>query len=154
MMSAVGVGAALGAIAMASLGHRLDRRRLIVTATLFFSSVLALTAAHHSYPLALVGLAIIGFGSVLAAISINTLLQTEAPDHLRGRVLGFYSFVVLGLAPFGSLQAGWISEHFGVPVSFVVGALMCLLGALTLSWERRRRQATVALSRVSNRPVS
>jgi MFS family permease len=154
LMSAIGVGAAMGAIAMASLGHRIDRRKLIVTATLFFSSVLALTATHRSYPLALVGLAIIGFGSVLSAISTNTLLQTEAPDHLRGRVLGFYSFVVLGLAPFGSLQAGWISEHFGVPVSFVVGAAACSVGALTLSWERRRRQALGAPSRVSDRPVS
>ncbi|MFN8651938.1 MAG: MFS transporter [Gemmatimonadales bacterium] len=141
LMSSIGVGAALGAIAMASLGHRLDRRRLIVIATLFFSTVLALTALHRSYPLALAGLAAIGFGSVLSAISTNTLLQTEAPDHLRGRVLGFYSFVVLGLAPFGSLQAGFISEHLGAPVSFAVGATCCALAAVVISWERKRRSA-------------
>jgi MFS family permease len=138
LMSAVGVGAALGAIAMASFGHRVDRWRLIVTATLLFSTVLAISAAHRSYLGALVGLAVVGFGSVLAAISTNTLLQTEAPDHLRGRVMGFYSFVVLGLAPFGSLQAGWISEHFGVPVSFVVGAVMCALTGLGLARARNR----------------
>ncbi len=145
LMSAVGVGAAFGAIAMASLGHRLDRRRLIVTATLFLSTMLALTAFHHSYGLAWVGLAIVGLGSALAAISINTLLQTEAPDHLRGRVLGFYSFVVLGLAPFGSLQAGWISEHFGVPMNFMTGALVCALAAGAVTWERRRRRARTPL---------
>lgn len=145
LMSAVGVGAAFGAITMASIGHRVDRRRLITTATLFFSSVLALTALHQSYLVALVGLAVIGFGSVLAAISTNTLLQTEAPDHLRGRVLGFYSFVVLGLAPFGSFQAGWISEHLGVPVSFLVGATVCAIGAVGVSWERGRRMARGAL---------
>ena len=94
--------------------------------------------------LALVGLAITGFGSVLAAISTNTLLQTGAPDHLRGRVMGFYSFVVLGLAPFGSLQAGWISEHFGVPASFVVGAVVCSLVALGLAWDRDRPRASGA----------
>lgn len=138
LMSAVGVGAALGAIAMASFGHRVDRKKLITTATLLFAAVLALSATHHSYPMALVGLAVTGFGSVLAAISTNTLLQTEAPDHLRGRVMGFYSFVVLGLAPFGSLQAGWISEHFGVPVSFVAGAVVCSLVALGLAWDRGR----------------
>lgn len=141
LMSAVGVGAAGGAIAMASFGHRIDRKRLITTATLLFSLVLALSAAHHSYALALVGLAITGFGSVLAAISTNTLLQTEAPDHLRGRVMGFYSFVVLGLAPFGSFQAGWITEHYGVPTSFVVGAVVCALVALGLAWDRNRSRA-------------
>jgi MFS family permease len=97
LMSAVGVGAALGAIAMASFGHRVDRWRLIVTATLLFSAVLAISAAHRSYPGALIGLAVVGFGSVLSAISTNTLLQTEAPDQLRGRVMGFYSFVVLAV---------------------------------------------------------
>lgn len=141
LMSSVGVGAAFGAIAMASLGHRLDRRRLIVLATLFFSSVLALTSLHRSYPLALTGLAMIGFGSVLSAISTNTLLQTEAPDDLRGRVLGFYSFVVLGLSPFGSLQAGFVAEHLGAQASFAVGATACALAGLLLSRERRRLAA-------------
>ena len=57
----------------------------------------------------------------LNGIAANTMLQLQAPDRLRGRVMGFYSFVVLGLAPFGSLQAGWLAEHFGVRVAVAVG---------------------------------
>jgi len=130
LMAAVGVGAGLGAIVMASIGHRLDRRRVIPNATLLFAASLAASTAHASFGLALVGLAVAGFGSVLAAISTNALLQVDAPDHLRGRVMGFYSFVVLGLAPFGSLQAGFVSEHLGVRVSFLAGAIICGIGAL------------------------
>lgn len=89
-----------------------------------------LSTLHASFVLALGGLAVAGFGSVLAAISTNTLLQLDAPDQLRGRVMGFYSFVVLGLAPFGSLQAGWVTEHYGVRVSFLVGAFICAVAAL------------------------
>ena len=55
---------------------------------------------------------------VVNSVLTNTLLQTEAPDQLRGRVMGVYSFLVLGLAPFGSFQAGWVAEHFGVQWSF------------------------------------
>lgn len=132
MMAAVGVGAASGAIAMAAFGHRVDRRRLIRVAALLFSVSIGASVIHASYVLTLCGLAIAGFGSVLAAISTNTLLQGDAPDHLRGRVMGFYSFVVLGLAPLGSLQAGWISEHFGVQTSFVVGAVICALAVLLI----------------------
>jgi MFS family permease len=62
------------------------------------------------------------------------MLQTEAPDELRGRVMGFYSFMVLGLAPFGSLQAGWVAEHFGVRVAFSVGGLACLAVAVGVAW--------------------
>jgi MFS family permease len=132
LMAAVGVGAGGGAIAMAAVGHRIDRRRTIRDATLLFAVSLIL-CLHGSFAVALAGLALAGCGSVLAAISTNTLLQTDAPDHLRGRVMGFYSFVVLGLAPFGALQAGWISERFGVPVSLAVGGAVCALAALQLA---------------------
>lgn len=137
MMAAVGVGAASGAIAMAAFGHRVNRRTLISGSTLLFAASLGASVAHGSYPLALCGLAVAGFGSVLAAISTNTLLQTESPDRLRGRVMGFYSFVVLGLAPLGSLQAGWVSERFGVQASFVAGAVICAGAVMFIGPHRR-----------------
>lgn len=133
LMSSIGVGAGAGAITMAVIGQRLNRRHVIRWAALLFAVSLGLSGLHASFALALIGLALAGFGSVLAAISINTLLQTEAPDHLRGRVMGFYSFVVLGLSPFGALQAGWISEHLGVPVSFAIGATICGVAVLFLA---------------------
>jgi MFS family permease len=85
----------------------------------------------------------------LNGISANTMLQSEAPDELRGRVMGFYSFVVLGLAPVGSFQAGWIAEHFGVRTAFGAGALVCLAVASTVAWRliraaRRERQGAEA----------
>jgi len=70
----------------------------------------------------------------LSGIAANMMLQTEAPDELRGRVMGFYSFMVLGLAPFGSLQAGWVAERFGVRVAFSVGGLVCLVVAGGVAW--------------------
>jgi MFS family permease len=83
----------------------------------------------------------------LNGIAANTMLQTEAPDQLRGRVMGFYSFMVLGLAPFGSLQAGWVAERFGVRVAFAIGGLACLVVAAAVAWwmgravrERRARR--------------
>jgi MFS family permease len=97
---------------------------------------ISVAALHSSYGFALVTLVFAGLGSVLSAICINALLQTEAPDLLRGRVIGFYSFVVLGFAPFGALQAGWIAEHYGVNYSFLVGGLIC--GAAIFAFEKHR----------------
>ncbi len=145
LMAAVGLGAGFGAIAMAAFGHKVKLRKLIAVSSLIFAASIALSAIHGSFAFALATLALAGFGAVLSAICINTLLQTEAPDTLRGRVIGFYSFVVLGFAPFGSLQAGWIAEHYGVGRSFLVGALVCAIG--TLVFERTRiaaEQATLA----------
>ena len=52
----------------------------------------------------------------LNGIAANTMLgggsgSAARPGH------GFYSFMFLGLAPFGSFQAGWIAEHFGVRIA-------------------------------------
>jgi fucose permease len=46
--------------------------------------------------------------------------------------MGFYSMMVLGVAPAGALQAGWVSEHLGVPASLLIGAVACVAGLLLL----------------------
>jgi hypothetical protein len=73
----------------------------------------------------------------------NTLLQTEAPDHLRGQVMGFYSFIVVGMAPFGSLQAGWIAEHGGTDLALQLGGGICLVAASVIAWRMLRPKPAV-----------
>jgi cyanate permease len=48
--------------------------------------------------------------------------------------MGVYSFLVLGLAPLGSLQAGWVSEHLGVEWSIGLGGLVCAAIAAWAVW--------------------
>jgi predicted MFS family arabinose efflux permease len=130
LMTAVGVGASAGALAMAAIGHRAPRRAVIRAGGLLFAAALALAALTRAWWIAAALFAIAGCAMVLINVSTNTELQTRAPDPLRGRVMGFYSLMVLGVAPFGSLQAGWVTEHYGVPASFLVGALVCLIATL------------------------
>ena len=93
------------------------------------------TALAPNYWIAFALLAVVGCSMVLQSISANTLLQQEAPDHLRGRVMGFYSFVVLGMAPFGALQIGWISQHLGTRIAFGLGGTVCVASAIYV-WRR------------------
>ncbi len=48
----------------------------------------------------------VGFCMLLEMASSNTLIQSMAPDQLRGQVQSFYSMMLMGMAPFGSLIAG------------------------------------------------
>ena len=130
LVSAVGVGALSGALFLAAFGGTLRKRRLALLSAAGFGTVLAATALAPNYWVAFVLLAVVGCSMVLQSISANTLLQQEAPDHLRGRVMGFYSFVVLGMAPFGALQIGWISQHFGTRVAFGLGGSVCVVAAV------------------------
>jgi MFS family permease len=83
-------------------------------------------------------LMIAGLCMAMNAIMTNTVLQTGAPDYLRGQVVGFYSFIVVGLVPFGSLQAGWISEHTGSASAFLIGGSICLVAAIIAAWKMLR----------------
>jgi hypothetical protein len=52
--------------------------------------------------------------------------------------MGVYSFLVLGLAPLGSFQAGWVSEHLGVEWSIGLGGLVCVAIAAWTMWSLGR----------------
>ena len=141
LMSGVGVGAAAAALFVAAMGHRvLQEGRVFAYAALFGAVLLATSLARQFGP-ALVLLTFAGCTWALTGILTNTLLQTKAPDHLRGRVMGFYSFMVVGMAPFGALQAGWVSEHFGVRSSLAIGGTICILAA-AFAWRSARSQVS------------
>ena len=78
-----------------------------------WASGLAL-AAFSAYltflPGALALMFVVGGGMVLAAASVNTILQSIVPDPLRGRVAGFFMLAFLGMAPLGNLAAGALAD--------------------------------------------
>jgi MFS family permease len=135
LTSAVGIGASIGAILVGAFTGRFRRARVAVCSAALLGAVnfaLALaTSPRQGFALlALAGAAMAGQGIMTA-----TALQLSAPIELRGRVMAVYSFVVLGMAPFGAFQAGWVSEHFGVPLSLALSGGVALIGTVLL---RRR----------------
>jgi hypothetical protein len=73
------------------------------------------------------------------------LLQSAAPDHLRGRVVSFFSSTRFGFDAIGGLLAGLLAAQTGVQVAMVVEGV--LLGAFflwTLTIVPRLRAGVVA----------
>ena len=95
-------------------------------------------AFSHNYLLAMGLFTLAGTAMVLNNVLTNTLLQTSAPDQLRGRVMGVYSFLILGLSPFGSLQAGIVAQHLGVQAAIGSGGAICLLVTGLVAWRMSR----------------
>ena len=126
LIASIGLGAATAAIFVAGWGTRFRKGRMLAWTSVLFGVSLTLAAVLHNYVASLVLFTAAGWTMAANGILANTLLQIHAPDHLRGRVMGVYSFLVLGLAPFGSLQAGWVSEHLGVEWSMGLGGLACV----------------------------
>ena len=134
MVAAIGIGALAAAFFMAAFGGRVRQSRFVLGSSILFGTVLVAAALAPNFLSAVALFTLCGGVMALNGIAANTMLQTEAPDELRGRVMGFYSFMVLGLAPFGSLQAGWVAEHFGVRVAFSAGGVVCLVVACGVAW--------------------
>jgi MFS family permease len=134
LVSAIGLGAAAGALGLAGFGKRYRKERLLMLASSLFGVTLAFIALVSSFSASLALFTIAGWTMAANGILGNTLLQIQAPDHLRGRVMGVYSFLVLGLAPLGSLQAGIVSEHLGVRYSIGLGGAACCLTVAWVAW--------------------
>jgi MFS family permease len=145
LAASIGAGALAAAFFMAGFGGRVRQSRLVLGSSILFGAVLLAASLAPNFGSAVALFTMCGGVMALTGIAANTMLQTEAPDELRGRVMGFYSFMVLGLAPFGSIQAGWVAERFGVRIAFALGGLVCLSVAVGVAWwmgravrERRR----------------
>jgi MFS family permease len=134
LIASIGLGAATAALFLAGWGTRFRKDRLLTWTSVLFGVALVLAAVAHNYVASLVLFTGAGWTMAANGILANTMLQIHAPDQLRGRVMGVYSFLVLGLAPVGSLQAGWVSEHLGVEWSIGLGGLVCAAIAAWAVW--------------------
>ena len=141
LMAASGIGALAAALTVATAGHVIPSRKMALGGVWIFSASLALFAFNRNLYLALVLLAISGFGIVLYFSTSNTVLQTIVPDEMRGRVMGIWTLVFGGMMPLGSLQAGFVADFLGTPGTIAIGALICALAAFVTLEVVRRREA-------------
>lgn len=77
--------------------------------------------------LALILLVFIGYGTVTQLVIMNTIIQMQVPDGLRGRVFAVYLWAIQGVAPFGSLVVGGIAQTWGVPLAALTGGITVLV---------------------------
>ena len=135
LTSSIGVGAVVGALAIALRSGRIRKRgRLMLLGGTAFGVLLILFSASRVLPLSMVLLALAGCAMIVNNSLMNTLLQTSAPDHLRGRIMGFYSFVFVGMAPFGAFLFGVVAEHAGVPTTIAAGGGIVALAVIMAAW--------------------
>lgn len=78
----------------------------------------------------------VGFGMFLTGAACNTILQTMVDEEKRSRVMSYYTTFFIGVAPFGHFLAGWLAEHIGVQMTFVVGGAISLATGV-LFWATR-----------------
>jgi MFS family permease len=125
LMTATGVGALAGTLYLAWRHTVVGLGRRIAQAAIAFGLMLVVFAASDQMWIALVVLPIGGAGFIITLAATNTVVQTLVPEHLRGRVMAFYTMAFLGTAPIGSLIAGFAAERIGAPATIMAGGAAC-----------------------------
>jgi len=140
MMMAVGLGGLIVSISLAGVRDKRRTGTLLIATGVLSGVFSAAMAASVNFPVALIMAALLGaFGAGYMTIN-QAIVQSIAPDHLRGRVTSLFSLHAGGLMSFMQLGNSAIAEFFNARGAFLVTGLLLvvILIAMTLRLPRIR----------------
>ncbi|MBL8023734.1 MAG: MFS transporter [Elusimicrobia bacterium] len=133
LMTAAGVGALAGALTLAGQKPDEKLRNWIPRGAGLFAVGLIAFSFSKTLWLSMGLLVVCGFGFMIQMATSNTLIQTTVDDDKRGRVMSLFIMAFLGVAPFGALIAGSLTEKIGAPHTLLVGGICVLAGTFWLN---------------------
>jgi hypothetical protein len=131
LLAADAAGALIAGFVLESRGLLQARPRTAFILAMLWCCAIGGFAAAASYPLAFGLLFIAGFLQLAFNAMAQTLVQINAPAHIRGRVIGLYNMASLGLRAFSGVTVGLIGSLIGVHWSLALSAIALL--AITVS---------------------
>ena len=134
LLSVTGVGAVLGALALAAAGSIKRRGLLMIVASGVTGALTVVLALQTSVE----GTAVVSFGLGFTALWVmgllSTVVQTTVPERLIGRVSSLNVMLFMVVMPVGQLLLGALGSAFGVELSFALGGALSTLVAGYALW--------------------
>ena len=131
LVGAIGVGAVLGPLVLLKAIRRPERPLFVFAPFGVRGAVDLVLASSSALPVAAASLAVYGVGTSTGAVTFSSMLQSQAPEHSRGRI--FASMDVLWQS--GRLISlgvgGVLADAFGIRVVYYVGGVLLLAAAAT-----------------------
>lgn len=140
LWGAAGLGSLSASVMLAGNRSTTALQRLLLICAVASALAMLLFAASTQIGLSLGAMALLGFGITVCNVGTNILLQSDAPEALRGRVVSLYTSTRFGFDAIGGLLAGMLAAHLGAPaVQLGAGALLlvyCAWAARQLKLKR------------------
>jgi MFS family permease len=130
LTGASGVGALVSAVSLALRRTVRGLTTMIQISALMFGAGLIAFGLSHTLWLSMLFMLVTGFGMMQGLAASNTVIQTLVPEEMRSRVMSYYTMAFVGMAPFGSLLAGFMAHHIGAPHTVMVTGAACVVGAI------------------------
>jgi MFS family permease len=134
-----GLGACAAALFVAAQGSRIVRARTLYAGAVTYAAFIILFGFIRQPVGAAFLLFFAGYGITLFFSVGNSIMQTQSPDHLRGRLMGIWALVFGGSMPIGSFWMGVIAQRVGSGHALQAGGIFCAAGAMGVYLLQSRR---------------
>ena len=133
VLMSLSIGGLVGALGYAVLSKYMSRRVTMLIAVLTLGVAMTIIAFLPPLPVILVLCAVVGLVYGPIAPIYNYVMQTRAPQRLRGRVVGVMGSLAYAAGPLGLILAGPLADATGLHVTFLALSLpMLLLGVIAI----------------------
>jgi MFS family permease len=127
LYSSIAIGSVLAGLCSGWIG-RVRRQGVALTfAVVGWAVSIAVSGFIHALWLAVILLAVAGAADLVSVVYRQTILQTYAPDEMRGRLQGVFTVVVTGGPRLGDLRAGAMAATLGLTVAWSGPAVVCVV---------------------------
>lgn len=131
--SCVGVGAVTSTIFLASRKAGANLKKILLITTFITGLGLIGFSQIKNFPLAMVFVALSGFGAMAQFTVSNITVQSQAAAHMRGRAISILLMAIFGMMPLGSLLVGALSQHIGAPATVLCQGIIALIIAIVFA---------------------
>jgi len=132
LFAASGLGALVAVVLVSAFSHRINPWIYILGGNMLFVFGMVLFSYSTVLYWGLIFLFLAGLGLLSQMSMMNTMVQSLVKDQLRGRVMSLYALMFMGLLPFGNLQVGYLTEHFGTGAAIRFDVLITFVVAITV----------------------
>ncbi len=114
LVTAQGVGAVAGALALAPIARRYGRRRALQASLVGVAAAVVVYALAPTLALAAIALVVVGAVYISVLSGLGTVVQLRAPTAYRARILSLYMVALGTIYPLGAVVQGVLGDRFGL----------------------------------------
>ena len=133
LMTFLGIGSLLGALILVAKSRGGPKIWILLSGAFGMSLFTIIMGMGKVYILACILLMIIGVCLIVFTASVNSIIQLNSEDNMRGRVMSVYALVLGGFTPIGSLFSGRIAESVGAQLCLIICGVIGLVVTIIIS---------------------
>jgi len=134
LYAAPAIGALLGSAILLTAGDIKRKGAVSIIATLLFALCLGFLGLSKQFWIGLLAAGALGFSDAISVAIRRTVVQTLAPDDMRGRATSFLTVFAQATNATGAVIAGAGAALLGAPNATLVGSALCAVTVFLTCW--------------------